>query len=133
MGSSPWACEGKGPYHYDKNNGFGIFFDSLRVVYNHYVPKGKLSALSTFIVIVLQEFLRQLKKERPNFEPGEGFLHWDNTLVHFAKLVEEYLAKRGGPPPPPNSKDLAPAIFFLFPKLKKKLAGAARSPEEFKK
>jgi hypothetical protein len=63
-------------------------------VYNHYVPKGK-TVNSTYIVKVLQEFLRQLRKKRPDLESGESFLQWDNDKVHSARLVEEYLAKRG--------------------------------------
>jgi hypothetical protein len=34
---------------------------------------------------------------------------------------------------PPYSFDLAPADFFLFPKLKKKLAGITMTQERFKK
>jgi hypothetical protein len=37
------------------------------------------------------------------------------------------------PLPPPYSPDLAPANFFLFPKLKKELAGHTMTQEEFKK
>ena len=52
--------------------------------------------------------------------------------MHSAKLVQEYLAKRGVKviDHSPNSPDLAPTDFLLFPKLKKELAGVT---EEFKK
>ena len=33
---------------------------------------------------------------------------------------------------PPNSSDLAPADFFLFPKLKRELAGITMMQEDFK-
>jgi hypothetical protein len=46
------------------------FFDSLGVVYNHHVPKGK-TVNSVSIVKMLQEFLRKLEKKRPYIEPGE--------------------------------------------------------------
>jgi len=36
-------------------------------------------------------------------------------------------------PPPPYSFDLAPADYFLFPKLKKELAGITMTQEKFKK
>jgi transposase len=51
-----------------------------------------------------------------------------------SKMVQEFLAKKRDqtPLPPPYSPDLAPAD-FLFPKLKKELAGHTMNQEEFKK
>jgi hypothetical protein len=50
------------------------------------------------------------------------------------KVVQEFLAKKrikllSHPPPPPYSSDLAPADYFLFPKLKKELAGITMTQE----
>ena len=57
------------------------------------------------------------------------------AVVHTAKVVQEFLAKKGIKllSHPPYSPDLAPADFFLFPKLKKELAGFTMTQEEFKK
>ncbi len=66
---------------------------------------------------------------------GEWFLHWDNTPVHTVMVIHEFLAKKRIKllSHPPYSPDLTPAVYFLFPKLKKELAGFTISQEEFKK
>jgi histone-lysine N-methyltransferase SETMAR len=48
--------------------------------------------------------------------------------------VQAFLAKKSIQvlPHPPYSPDLAPADFFLFPELKKELAGLTLSQDEFK-
>jgi histone-lysine N-methyltransferase SETMAR len=57
------------------------------------------------------------------------------AVVHTAKVVQEFLAKERIKllSHPPYSPDLAPANYFLFPKLKKELAGITMTQEEFKK
>jgi len=52
-------------------------------------------------------------------------LHHDNALAHSSFLVRNFLAKNETTvvPQPPYSPDLAPADFFLFPKLKSTLKG----------
>ncbi len=58
------------------------------------------------------------------------------AVVHTAKVVQEFLAKKKGSncsPTPTYSSDLAPADYFLFPKLKKELAGINMTQEKFKK
>jgi transposase len=52
-------------------------------------------------------------------------LHHDNALAHASLLIRSYLAKHqiSIVPHPPYSLDLAPAGFFLFPKLKTTLKG----------
>ncbi len=79
--------------------------------------------------------LRKLRKKRPELVDGEWFLHWDNARVHSAKAVQEYLTKRGVKviEHPPYSPDLAPADFFLFPMLKKELAGITLAPGDLRK
>jgi hypothetical protein len=66
---------------------------------------------------------------------GEWFLHWDNAPVHTAMVIHKFLAiksiKRLSHPP--YSPDLTPVNYFLFPKLKKELAGFTMTQEEFKK
>ena len=50
----------------------------------------------------------------------------DNAPAHYAIRVREFLAQRGAPVlnQPPYSPDLAPADFFLFPRLKMVMKGA---------
>ena len=57
------------------------------------------------------------------------------AVVHTAKVVQEFLAKKRIKllSHPPYSPDLAPADYFLFPKLKKELAGITMTQEKFKK
>jgi len=52
-------------------------------------------------------------------------LHHDNAPAHASLLIRSYLAKHQTSvvPHPPYSPDLAPADFFLFPKLKTTLKG----------
>jgi hypothetical protein len=66
---------------------------------------------------------------------GEWFLHWDNVPVHTAMVIHDFLAKKSIKllSNPPFSPDLIPADYFLFPKLKKELAGFTMTQEEFKK
>ena len=67
----------------------------------------------------------------------EGFiLHWDIAPVHTAHIVTNFLASKEGVEVlrhPPYSPDLAPCDFFLFPKMKNKLAGELMSSETFSK
>jgi transposase len=52
-------------------------------------------------------------------------LHHDNAPPHASLLIREFLVKQETivVPQPPYSPDLAPADFFLFPKLKYTLKG----------
>ena len=52
-------------------------------------------------------------------------LQHDNAPSHSSFLVRDFLAKNATTilPQPPYSPDLAPADFFLFPKLKSTLKG----------
>ena len=52
-------------------------------------------------------------------------LHNDNAPAHASLLIREFLARQETivVPQPPYSPDLAPADFFLFPKLKSTLKG----------
>jgi len=52
-------------------------------------------------------------------------LHHNNAPAHALLLIRSYLAKHlpSVVPHPPYSPDLAPADFFLFPKLKTTLKG----------
>ena len=65
----------------------------------------------------------------------EWILHWDNATVHTTMLIHEFLAKKSIKllSHPSYSPDLTPADSFLFPKLKKELAGFTMTQEDLKK
>jgi histone-lysine N-methyltransferase SETMAR len=109
------------------------FFDA-GLIYTNYVPKGT-TVNAKYIVEALGTFLKVLRKKRPVMAAGEWFLHWDNELVHTAATVTVWLAARRVKMIEhlPYSPDLAPADFFLFPKVKKELAGLTLTRESFKK
>ncbi len=111
------------------------FFDPQGMVYTNCVPRGDTVNVK-YIIRALGTFLKNLRKKRPETAKGEWFLHWDNAPVRTVKVVQEFLAKKSIKPllsHPPDSPDLAPADYFLFPKLKKELAGITMTQEEFKK
>jgi histone-lysine N-methyltransferase SETMAR len=103
------------------------FFDAKGLIYTNYMPKGT-TVNANYIVEALGTFLKVLRKKRPVMAAGEWFLHWDNAPVHTAATVTDWLVEH-----PPYSPYLAPADFFLFPKVKKELAGLTLTRESFKK
>ena len=67
-----------------------------------------------------------VRRKRPElWENRTWMLHYDNAPAHASLLIRSYLAKHQTVvvPHPPYSPDLAPANFFLFPKLKTTLKG----------
>ena len=111
-----------------------VFFNSKGVIYTNYVPKGAKVDLS-YIISAMKTFLKKLRKKRPGLSEREWFFHWDNAPVHTATDVQEFMAKKGMKTikHPPYSPDLAPADYFLFPKLKSALEGCHLTQETFKK
>ena len=67
-----------------------------------------------------------LRRKRPElWENHTWMLHHNKAPAHASLLIRSYLAKHQTPvvPHPPSSPDLAPADFFLVPKLKITLKG----------
>jgi histone-lysine N-methyltransferase SETMAR len=110
------------------------FFDSKGLIYTNYVPRGT-TVNANYIVEALGKFMRIFKEKRPITAQQDWFLHWDNAPVHSAAVVQDWLAARGVQviEHPPYSPDLAPADFFLFPKVKSVLAGKTLTTQTFKK
>jgi len=74
---------------------------------------------------VLARLRDAVRRKRPElWENQTWMLHHDNAPAH-ASLIRSYLAKHQTSfvSHPPYSPDLAPADFFLFPKLKTTLKG----------
>ena len=107
-----------------KSRCFWLIFDSKGVIYTDYVPRGE-TVNAQYIIKSLRRFLKIYKDKRSARAGQDWFLHWDNAPVHSAAVVQQFLADRSIKTiaHPPYSPDLAPANFFLFPKVKNDLAG----------
>ena len=101
-----------------------IFWDSRGIIFIDYLEKGR-TITGRYYEELLDRFDTVLRRKRPHLARKKVLFHHDNAPAHSsalatAKLVElryELL------PHPPYSPDLAPSDFFLFPNLKKSLAG----------
>lgn len=100
------------------------FFDSKGLIYQHWVPS-KQTINAEYFKGVLGKFLEHLRKKRPDLIISGYLLHMDNARPHTARVTQEFLTKKGIKllDHPPYSPDLSPCDFFLFPELKKNLAG----------
>jgi len=75
---------------------------------------------------VLPRLRDAVRRKRPElWENQTWMLHHDNAPAHASLLFRNYLGKHQTSvvPHPPYSPNLAPADFFLFPKLKTTLKG----------
>ena len=75
---------------------------------------------------VLERLHENLRKKRPTLLRDKNWiLHHDNASAHRASSIIEFLAifQIAVLPQPPHSSDVAPADFYLFPKLKFSLKG----------
>ncbi len=90
---------------------------------------------ASYIVEALGNFLKVFRQKRPEMAAGDWWFHWDNTPVHTAAMVKDWMAARQFKVVEhlPYSPDLALANFFLFPKVKRELAGLTLTKETFKK
>ena len=101
------------------------FFDSTGMIYMHWVPTGE-TVNKEYFVEVLRESRKRFCRKRPGlFKSGQWHFHQDNAPVNNSILVTDYLSEMGikTVPHPPYSPDLAPCVFWLFPKLKENLRG----------
>ena len=100
-----------------------VFFDSKGIVHKEFLPSGQ-TVNAAFYVEVLQRLRNRVLRVRPEIA-DEWILHHDNAPSHASIAVKEFLAKKKIPtlPQPPYSPDLAPADFFLFPRLKSCMKG----------
>jgi histone-lysine N-methyltransferase SETMAR len=110
------------------------FFDSKDLIYTNYVPRGT-KVIAMYIVEALGKFLKVFKQKRPEMAARNWWFYWDNAPVHTAAMVMDWMAARQFKviEHPPYSPDLTPADFFLFPKVKRELAGLSLTKETFKK
>jgi len=102
------------------------FFDSDSIIHKEFVPVGQ-TVNSTFYKEVLKRLLRRIHRVWPELHrTGQWMLLHDNAPVHCAIRVHQLLAQRCVPvlDHPLYLPDLAPADYFLFPRLKSIMKGA---------
>ena len=103
-----------------------VCFDAEGVFRREFVPEGQ-KVNAEFHVGVLDRLLKRIRRVRTaKFQSSEWFLLHDNAPSHNATIVKKFLANRNVAflHHPPYSPDLAPAHYFLFPKLKCSLKGS---------
>jgi histone-lysine N-methyltransferase SETMAR len=102
-----------------------VFFDIRGIVHREFVPQGQ-TVNKKFYCEVLRRLRENIRRKRTDLWQAKNWiLHDDNALCHQALLVHEFLANHNmlSLLHPPYSPDLAPADFFLFPKMKMQLKG----------
>ena len=102
-----------------------VFFDWKGIVYHEFLPRGE--TINRFRYLETLRHLREaVRNKRPEmWASGEWMLHHDNAPVHSSLLIRDFCTKNEMTvvPQPPYSPDLAPADFFLFPKMKRPMKG----------
>ena len=102
-----------------------VFFDAEGVIHREFVPGGQ-KVNAEFYAGVLDRLLKRIRRVRTaKSQSNERFLLHDNVPSHNAAIVKKFLANRNVAVlhQPPYSPDLAPAVCFVFPKLKFSLKG----------
>ena len=101
------------------------FFDSRGIIHKEFVPPGQ-TVNALFYKDVLERLLKRVRRVRPDlYASGDWFLLHDNAPSHTAIVATQFPAKNRVTVinHPPYSPDLAPADYFLFPKIKIALKG----------
>ena len=95
------------------------FFDSDGIIHKEFVPAGQ-TVNSTVYEEVLKWLLRRIRVRPELHRTGQWMLLHDNAPALCAICVHQFLAQHSVPvlDHPRYSPDLAPADFFLFPRLK---------------
>ena len=104
---------------------YTVFYNTTGIVFQKPREQNKSITGRYYRDVVLADLKRFYETARPaSGMRGIKLLH-DNAPAHKAKLVQEYLEAENIEtlPHPPYSPDLAPCDFFLFPHLKRCLAG----------
>jgi histone-lysine N-methyltransferase SETMAR len=104
---------------------FIVFFDAQGVIHREFVPEGQ-TVNGQFYLGVMERLLKRIRCVHPEFHNSkEWFLLHDNVPAHTTSVVARFLARKQVTVfhYPSYSLDLAPADFFLFPKLKSELKG----------
>jgi transposase len=104
---------------------FIVFFNAQGVIHREFVPEGQ-TVNGQFCLGVIERLLKWIRRVHPKFHNSKKwFLLHDNAPANTASVVARFLARKQVIVlhHPSYSPDLAPADFFLFPKLKSHLKG----------
>ncbi len=106
-----------------------VFFDYRAVVHSEFLPEG-LTVNKEYYLSFMRRWREQIRRKRPDlWKENFWILHHEKAPSHKAIIggikVNEFLTKHSTNTiqQPPYSPDMAPADFFLFPKLKLPLRG----------
>jgi histone-lysine N-methyltransferase SETMAR len=104
---------------------YAIFFTARGLAIQVPVPKGRGITGKFYRDVVLKKLDKYFGKIRPKSGMRHIKLLHDNAPAHKAAIVTDFLAGKHVTvlQHPPYSPDLSPCDFFLFPRLKKMLAG----------
>ena len=96
---------------------FTVFFDCNDVVHHGFLLQGRTINEEYYLAPILRSDLSETHRIMRN---QSWILQNDNAPAHTSMLVRQFLAKNKIViiPQPPYSRVLAPADFYLFPKLK---------------
>jgi histone-lysine N-methyltransferase SETMAR len=115
-------------FRLDKSKGkvmLEVFFDYKGLIHYEFIPEGRTVNKELYVEI-LRRLRDAIRRKRPEkWAANNWVLLHDNAPAHRSLLVGNYLAKNNVTTleHPPYSPDLAPADFFLFPRLKSSLKG----------
>jgi len=102
-----------------------LFSDAQGVIHREFVPEGQ-KVNAEFNVGIFDQLLKKIRRVRPaKFQSSKWLFFHDNAPSHNAAIIKKFLSNRKVAVlhHPPYSPDLAPADYFLFPKLKLSLKG----------
>ena len=102
------------------------FFENKCITHKEFVPAGQ-TINSEFYQAVLNRLLKRVRRVRSELHrTGNWMLLHDNVPTHRAIRVRQFLAQKmvAVLDQPSYTPDLAPAKFFLFPRLKAVITGA---------
>ena len=101
-----------------------VFWDFKGILLIDYLQKGK-TINSEYYCNLLDQLNVQIREKRPGLQRKKIIFHQDNAPAHKSVLTMAKIneLKYDLLDHPPYSPDLAPSDFYVFPNLKKILAG----------
>ena len=101
-----------------------VFRDAKGIVFINYLQNGK-TINGEYYAKLLKELRQAIKSKRPGKLTKSVLHHQENAPAHKSLVAMSAVHDRGFEliDHPPYSPDLAPSDYFLFPNLKKHLAG----------